>query len=379
MTSSNSTYGRVKNPQASRVSFRLAAAIRKEISSGKMAAGDLLPSERTLAKTYGCSVTSVRRATKWLAAESLIRAEARRGYRILSRAHEMGKGFPLAFIATSPVRPDSSFYNNILGALQTAAGRRGWALLGIVRNGRGTDEIVEHLRASRSCGVIVDSCDAEMLAQIRHLGLPAVMVDSWLPDMPLDAVVQDGSSGAMVAADYLVSRGHRRVGYVGLRVADGNPQVVERFNGAVGGLARSGIDLPPELRLETTGDDLDLLASPVRDLLRRPDRPTAILAPWQGLCWVVARVAVELGLNLGRDLDLIGWSPEEEYASSFVPLFAPDAAPPVMVWSMRDMAELCMMRLEDRRRHPDLPVSVTRVPVRLRMPGSGPAGRDRQP
>jgi DNA-binding LacI/PurR family transcriptional regulator len=312
---------------------------------------------------------TVRRALKLLEGEGLLAAEPRRGYRVLARAHDPERGCPLAFVVSDPDaerEPQLRFRESMLSELQRAAGRRQWSLLGVGREGRTAGEIVDHLRAARAGGAIVDTLDSDLLAAIREAGMPAVAANTWRDDLELDAVLQDSFTGGLLAAKHLVEKGHRRVAWVGLDVeGDMSLHVVERFGGAVGGLARAGIDLPEQLRVPVGEGRLEEARGRVRQLLSAKDRPTAILALWQGLAEAVREAAGDTGLRIGKDLDLVGWCTEEAYETEIAAAFG-GAPSPAIVWSVRELAEMCIIRLAQRRADPNLPVTKTRIPTRLR-------------
>jgi DNA-binding LacI/PurR family transcriptional regulator len=352
----------------SRLSACLAGTLRAGIEKGELAGGGFLPSERELARTHGVSNRTVRRALKLLAAEALISPESRRGYRVLSRANDPDRGFPLAFVVSNrPTQGDAAFYGSLLEALQDAAGRRGWSLLGVQREGRTVGEVVDHLRAARACGAVVDTLDSELLEEVRRLGIPVVMADCWLPELRWDAVVQDGFSGGILAAEWLARRGHRRVAFFGPALSGADMLVVERYSGALGGLARMGLGHESCLVAEARQGDISEAVRSAKELLSRADWPTGVLALWQGLGMAVARAARELGLALGKDLDLVGWSVSEGASARTIEDFDGLGVPAAVVWSPVEMAELCITRLMQRRADAQLPASLSRVQVRLRL------------
>jgi DNA-binding LacI/PurR family transcriptional regulator len=360
-----------------RSSARIAEVLRREIESGRAAPGQFLPSERRLAEIHRVTGKTVRRALKVLEAEALVAAEDRRGYRVLARALDPDRGNPLAFVVSrSPVAGTDSFYASLLAALQAAATRRGWSLLGVGTEGRSADGIMESLQAARACGSVVDSSDRALLERLAAAGMPLVQADAWLEEMSYDAVAQDGFAGGMLAAAWLAGRGHRRIAFIGPSATGADLQIVERCCGALGGLARAGLELPRELVANVPQQDADAAARAARELLARPDRPTAVLALWQGLGPAVARAAQDLGLAPGRDLDLVGWSVEEDYAREFLSTFPAGWAPPAITWSAARLAEACISRLLQRRAEPRLAPALTRIPVRLTLP-EGQEGRGR--
>ena len=61
----------------------VAEALRQALASGSLEPGELLPSTRELAASYGVHRQTVMVALDALCAEGWLRAEARRGYRVL--------------------------------------------------------------------------------------------------------------------------------------------------------------------------------------------------------------------------------------------------------------------------------------------------------
>lgn len=351
---------------SSRSSGKLADRIRREIQRGAVVAGELLPSERVLAEEHGLSCRTVRRALKLLESEALIAAEKRRGYRVLGRANDPDKGCPFAFVFSSGGSAEWLMCR-ILAELQRAASRQRWSLLGVSLDEQSVGEVIDHLRSTRASGVVIDSGNAELLEQIQRLGIPAVRIETQHPGIPMDAVVQDGISGGALAGEYIASRGHKRIAYIGNSLRN-SIVATERLSGAFGGLAREGAWLTKELCVTVEGQDLDAAARKVRSMLSSRRPPTGVIALWQGMGMTVVRVAEELGLKVGRDLDVVSWSTEEDYADRFVPTFPKGMVPPAAVWRVADLAEMAVSRLMQRRANPGMPVVTTRIPMTLKLP-----------
>jgi len=187
-------------------------------------------------------------------------------------------------------------------------------------------------------------------------------VDAWHEDAEVDAVIQDGFRGGLLAAKHLAGRGHRRIGWLG--PVSESIHSMTRFGGATSGLRRSGLELPPELQADTAGGPGFEAA---RALLSRPDRPTGLLALWRDMALDAAKAARELGLALGKDLELVGWCPEELYDQDFAERFRDQPVPAAVVWSIATLAETAVTRLTERRANPQLPPIGITVQTRLRL------------
>jgi LacI family transcriptional regulator len=143
---------------------------------------------------------------------------------------------------------------------------------------------------------------------------PVVVVDpnNVSPDCP--AVIAANRAGALVAMEYLISLGHRRIGFIG-----GRPELqsaVQRLQGYKDGLRQAGIPLDPELIQAgdyTTGTGMIC----AQKLLNLPDPPTAIFAANDQSAIGVIKAAQEAGLRVPDDLSLVGFDniPEAVYVN----------------------------------------------------------------
>jgi len=347
-----------------RVPGEIGERIRQGIRSGRFPAGKLLPGLRSLSRKHRVALVTMQRAMSHLASQGLVAAEPRRGYRVLGGPADAEKSRPLAYVAALEGGPRrwNPLHQRLLAAFQEAAQARGWAMLGVGSEEREQAAVMRQVAGARAWGLILDVVDPGLLEMARASGLPAVMVDAWVEDAGIDAVVQDGYQGGLLAAAHLAACGHRRVAWLGPTTQSAHS--LARLGGATVGLLRAGIELGPELRVEASGADIRDRA---RALLSRADRPTAVIALWQWAAAGLAAAARELGLVPGRDFELVGWCTEEEFLAEYRPAFAGGPVPPTLVWSIRAMAELAVSRLVERRANPGLlPVRIN-VPVALRV------------
>jgi DNA-binding LacI/PurR family transcriptional regulator len=354
-----------RNPIESEKGYAwLASQLRRVIVAGDIAAGDALPSLKQLGSEFGVSSETARRAAKQLEAEGLLASEPRQGFRVLAKANDPDRGLPIAFVvsATEQAGLWNSFHRLIFACLQKAAHERGWSMLAVGAGNRSGREVMAQLRDCRVCGMVLDAMNPDLVDAVAGMGLPTVMIDSWETDMRLDGVVQDSFQGAIVAVRHLVSLGHKRIGWLG-RIAD-SALAHERFGGTVAGIAGAGLPVLPEFLADTPSDKERETA---RKMLSRRDRPTGLLGLWQPLAAILVSTAEELGLKLGRDIDVVGWSPEEDY-DHYCTLFKRSHVPPAMVWSITELARLAIHRLAIRRQNPSQVPVLTKLPARLRLP-----------
>jgi len=205
----------------------------------------------------------------------------------------------------------------------------------------------EKLMAARVWGVVLDSVDPRVLDQVATTGFPVVMTNSWFEDADVDAVVQDNYRGGFQAARHLLERGARRIAWVG--PVGQYSASRERFAGLVAGLAACGRHLDSEMIIDTTSSNDDG-SKQLGRLLARKNRPDALCVFWKGVADESKKTTARLGLQIGTDIQVIGWSVEEFWESEHASTYQGMDVPPAVVWSAADMVEAALDRLEARRR-----------------------------
>jgi DNA-binding LacI/PurR family transcriptional regulator len=160
----------------------------------------------------------------------------------------------------------------------------------------------------RADGVIVISLaptDDEEAAFVAA-GTPVVFVDA--PALRLPCVVSDDLVGSEMATRHLIERGHRRIGFVGdefpnrLGFTWGNL----RQQGFLRALQAAGLDAAPN-QITTGRFGLDEARELALGLLRRPNRPTAIVAGSDTQALGVLAAARECNLGIPGQLSVVGY------------------------------------------------------------------------
>jgi len=140
---------------------------------------------------------------------------------------------------------------------------------------------------------------------VRRLGLPVVAVGSRFEDSPCIGIDDFGS--AALAAEHLLGLGHRRIAYVGKARPDAAHRKTpsDRLAGFRHAMTRAGIVTPSSWVLESDWSADDANASALA-LLSGTDRPTAVLAASDEMALGVLGAARRLGLDVPRDLSIVG-------------------------------------------------------------------------
>ncbi|MDE3176074.1 MAG: LacI family DNA-binding transcriptional regulator [Pseudomonadota bacterium] len=137
--------------------------------------------------------------------------------------------------------------------------------------------------------------------------LPTVLLNCHA-DRRAHAIVPGEVAGARVATQYLLSKGHRRIGFI-----NGEPWMeasVDRLEGYRQALADAGVAFDPDLVRD--GDWLPLQGYQLgMELLASPDAPSAIFCANDLMAMGALEAASKLGLRVPDDLSIMGYDDQE--------------------------------------------------------------------
>lgn len=163
----------------------------------------------------------------------------------------------------------------------------------------------ERRSLSRLSGTLVDGVIMVTPTVVNvSADVPVVAIDPHTGPADLPTVESDSFAGARHAVAYLISLGHRRIGFVAGRPDLRSSMLRE------GGYRRALDDarIPFDTTLVGVGSyDQDISREAATRLLRRHDRPTAVFAANDVSALTVVRVAHEHGLCVPRDLSVVGF------------------------------------------------------------------------
>jgi DNA-binding LacI/PurR family transcriptional regulator len=318
-----------------------------------------------MAKSNDVDIKTLRRAFRVLQKEGLLSVEPRKGYRVLSRPAVSATSGPVAYLLHNPSPPADwdTVHDRFASEFRAAVGKSGRSLLAVSSRDKPVRAVLDELLAARVSGALLDTLDEKLIKAIQQVGIPSVLVDAWIEDAGTDVVMQDGHLGGLQAVRYLADRGHRRIGWFG--PVDSNMHTLDRLGGTLAGLAAAGLSIEPRDLFKSS---FEARAEKAREIVASPDRPPALICLWQEFLEDLKQAADAAGLVIGRDLEVVAWSPEELYEPLTHRLFPGQPVPAVVTWSIRSLASAAVDRIEQRRLNPAMPALRMKIPTRLRLP-----------
>jgi DNA-binding LacI/PurR family transcriptional regulator len=196
---------------------------------------------------------------------------------------------------------DNPVYAAVISGAEKVAAQAGYAVL--LCEAKGT-EVVQHLEALRDRqidGVIIAGIAASTLPAAALDGLNVALINQ--PSEKFSTVGSDSLKAGTIAAEHLLSLGHRRLAYLG--PADAIPAFRLRERGFIQALRAAGVSLSSELIHRSPATVAGGLAG-MRALLALANRPTAVFCANDLMALGAHKACSLTGVELPRDLSLLG-------------------------------------------------------------------------
>lgn len=140
--------------------------------------------------------------------------------------------------------------------------------------------------------------------QLTAKGIPFVVFDP-IDELPDDVPFVGATNwrGGQAATRHLLGLGHRRIAMIS---GPDHPFCRARLSGHMSALTEAGLPVEPDLVVKTQLTREHGYAA-ARELLSRPDRPTAVFTANDMQALGVYQAARELGLRIPHDLSVVGF------------------------------------------------------------------------
>lgn len=135
---------------------------------------------------------------------------------------------------------------------------------------------------------------------VRTSGIPILLLDFSMRDIPCDAVLSGNYTGMYKATRYLLEKGHREIAFLGSVRANDN--IMDRYFGYLKALLETGIKPQAEWRLE----DRDLCTGEVRVSLPE-SMPTAFACSSDLAAGRLYDALVEKGYRVPGDISIVAY------------------------------------------------------------------------
>ncbi len=187
------------------------------VESGALKDGDWLDGEHSLARQYSIGRTSVRAALGALIARGIAESVPGKGTRIIKRRDAPISEVLILFLsAFTKLSLDNYFYSSIINHLVDVFAKDGIPVRTIHHTKAPSNVLWKGFSFPMSTAIILlAETSISCLPDRKLIRGPAIQVDHSIPDLCLDSCELDNSKMYSLAADHLLSLGHRSIAYIG--------------------------------------------------------------------------------------------------------------------------------------------------------------------
>lgn len=302
------------------------AHLRSKIDSGQLTTGDRLPTERELSEQFHVSRITAQKALEKLHGEGSITRHPGRGSFVTEKpASRVDAHGPVTLPATTDtliglVLPElgESYGLRLLSGIERSADDNN-LLLAICRSyGRQDAEVraIQRLLALGVKGLIVFPVNGEHynpeILRLHVDGFPLMLVDKYLPGVPVCSVSTDNKTAAESLTRHLIELGHRHIGFCSPSPED-TVTLEDRRDGFLNALESARIPFHPEWALtnlptETPAADNAGYGSEHNDILtqylqKHTDITAVVATEFQAAAHLLL-AARRIGLRVPEDLSI---------------------------------------------------------------------------
>lgn len=278
----------------------------------------------------------------------------------LARNLALKKSYVLGFIAADLTNP---VYVEFLRRIQAWGEELGYQVL-VADSARNTEKErhnIAIMREHRAEGLFIfpvqdwkRKSNNDHLLELKLQKFPFVLAGK-IDGFGFDYVTAEEVETAERLTQHLIALGHRRIGFVGLD--PDNRCIHERFEGYRKALREERLPFDERTSVVRFHEDGNWVAD-MQEMLRRPDRPTALVLINDVFALMAIRPLAELGLEVPRDLSIATFG-NEIWAQHLKPSLTSTSENDKKV--ARAMMDLLLAKMEN----PDMPPSQVLVPQEL--------------
>ncbi len=297
--------------------------------------------------------------------DRVLEAARELGYRpnLLARGLVQQRSFALGIVVPDL---DNPFFTEVVSGAERVATEAGYAVLLGDAKQTAASRHVEMLRARLVDGVILDAGSAATLPDDLLAELNAVVVDE--PAGRLPGIATDAEGAGRLAAEHLLTLGHREVAFLG--PATDSYTFRQRERGFVRALRAGGIGIATE-RLRRAPATVSGGLQGMRELLGAGARPTAVFCANDLTALGALKACLVAGVRVPDEMSIVGCD-DIEMARIVTPELTTVMVPARGLGARA--ARLLLQRIEGSARKP---MSTKPLPVELVVRGT--TGRARTP
>jgi len=203
----------------------------------------------------------------------------------------------------NPVNMTQAFYLQFFSELSTFLQQKGFAAILCILEHNEEDQVIFPALYTQNKieGVIfLGELKKAYIQQVDKIKLPKVFLDFHPDNVKGHAIVSDNISGSFEITKHLISKGHRRISFVGS--VNATSSIQDRYLGFAKAMIESNLEIKPEWILPDRDADSVYIEVKLPKVL-----PTAFVCNSDRAAYGLAQQLKKLNYKIGEDISIVGF------------------------------------------------------------------------
>lgn len=202
----------------------------------------------------------------------------------------------------------SQIFSDIIEGVESQSKSYGYKLSIAYTDQFSIAEAVEKIKSEQMDGILLLATEMreEQMKLFSDIHVPAVIIDNYMESEDIDCVAINNEQGVELAVSYLVSMGHRDIGYLHV---DGNANnFIERYYGFMRSVNKHKLTVSRENIIEFSTSGGEAVYWELKGRLAVLKKvPTAFFADNDIIAVYAVRVLREMGYRIPEDVSVVGF------------------------------------------------------------------------
>lgn len=299
--------------------------IENLIAGGTLKPGDKMYSENELGEMFHISRQTVRKAIGLLEEQGVVRRVRGSGtYISFDRRENLEQRNRIAVITTYV---DSYIFPKTIQGVEKLLFERGYSVqIAFTNNTLEREKNVLEDLISRDdvAGIIVEGTKSGLpnpniylYRQLISRKIPILFINTFYPELEVPHVSLNDVKAAQMAVDYLISKGHRKIGAV-LKLDDGQGRL--RYLGYLQAMEKARLTVTDSRIIWIDTDESKQLAYCTEKILNRAEDCTALFCYNDQVAFQLIRILLDKGIRVPEDISVISIDDSDLALHSEVPI-----------------------------------------------------------
>ncbi len=148
--------------------------------------------------------------------------------------------------------------------------------------------------------IIIGQMSTSYLDAIKKTEVPLVFLDFYDEQLGVDSIISDSFYGSYVLTNYVASKGHTKIGFVGNIFATSS--ILDRYLGYYKSMITNKLEIKEEWILPDRGEDGAIIDFKLPDQL-----PTAFICNCDSVAYLFVKKLKKLGYKIPEDISVVGF------------------------------------------------------------------------